>query len=228
MLRTKTWILTDSEQKFASKNYNLVKWIAFKYRNTGFSEEDVTSMAHEALVKAVKDFDPQKGTFSTIFTWKFKGVFNYEKRFVSRKKRKAVLVSTIQDFGKEISILDLIPSNDPNPDEILEKKVEIKLAKDFSRKIKDPIDKEIWEKIIISPEPLTKKRLAKELGIHWKTISVRELRLLKKFKEQQNREANHAPCYKRCANCESPFVTEKEKQKFCSTACAKVYDQNSK
>lgn len=67
------WLAADgvaARDEFISSNYRLALSTARKYRNRGFSDEDLAQDAYAGLVRAVDRFDYAKGfRFSTMAVW---------------------------------------------------------------------------------------------------------------------------------------------------------------
>lgn len=77
--------MTKQQEKFFEENMNLVYYTISRYYPTHIGDEDIIQEGMLGLFRAVNDFDPEKGAFSTFAIYKIRGAIANEFKKVSRR-----------------------------------------------------------------------------------------------------------------------------------------------
>lgn len=73
-------MMTDEQRKIAEDNINLCYWKAHRYMHEygelffariGLNFDDLVSLGYAALCKCAIQYDPQRGTFASLYTWAY-------------------------------------------------------------------------------------------------------------------------------------------------------------
>ena len=173
------------------RNLRLVAHIVKKYSYPGKDVDDLISIGTVGLIKAIDSFDISKGT--RLATYAARCIEN-EILMLIRNNKKTKGEVYLQDpigtdkEGNEISLMDVLSSDEDSIIEIVENKIQIK-------KLYNKINLALMdrEKIIIQMRyglldgnPRTQREIALILGISRSYVSRIEKRALKKL----NRELN--------------------------------------
>lgn len=173
------------------RNLRLVAHIVKKYTYTGKDMDDLISIGTVGLIKAIDSFDIAKGT--RLATYAARCIEN-EILMLIRNNKKTKNEVYLQDpigvdkEGNEISLMDVLSSDDDSIIEIVQNKIE-------TRKLYEKINKDLTEreKIIIKMryglqdgKPRTQREIAKYLGISRSYVSRIEKRALKKLYKSLN------------------------------------------
>lgn len=171
------------------RNLRLVAHIVKKYSYPGKDVDDFISIGTVGLIKAIDSFDSSKGT--RLATYAAKCIEN-EILMLIRNNKKTKGEVYLQDpigidkEGNEISLLDVLSSDEDSIIEIVESKIQVK--KLYS-KIKTGLQARERTVIemrygLVDGKPKTQREIAKVLGISRSYVSRIEKRALKKlFKE---------------------------------------------
>lgn len=167
------------------RNLRLVAHIVKKY-NQGRDIEDLISIGTIGLIKAVNTFDSSKGRLATYAS---KCIENELLMMIRSEKKKSKEVSLHEPIGtdkegNEISLLDIIESNDVDiVDSMLQKKNINKLYE-----LIDTVLTEREKEIILSryglnhEKEITQREIAKKLGISRSYVSRIEKKAIKTLK----------------------------------------------
>lgn len=173
------------------RNLRLVAHIVKKYTYTGKDMDDLISIGTVGLIKAIDSFDIAKGT--RLATYAARCIEN-EILMLIRNNKKTKNEVYLQDpigvdkEGNEISLMDVLSSDEDSIIEIVQNKIETK-------KLYEKINKDLTEreKIIIKMryglqdgKPQTQREIAKYLGISRSYVSRIEKRALKKLYKSLN------------------------------------------
>ena len=187
--------LVSGDEKVRStlieRNLRLVVYIARKFENTGVNVEDLVSVGTIGLIKAVNTFNPEKKI--KLATYASRCIENEILMLIrnNKKNRNEVYLQDpigVDKEGNEISLIDILSSDDDSVIEIVENHIQIgKLYVEIDRVLKGR------EKAIIKMryglgdgKPKNQREIAQILGISWSYVSRIEKRALKKLYRQLN------------------------------------------
>jgi RNA polymerase sporulation-specific sigma factor len=173
------------------RNLRLVAHIVKKYSYSGKDVDDLISIGTIGLIKAIDSFDSSKGT--RLATYAARCIEN-EILMLIRNNKKTKGEVYLQDpigidkEGNEISLIDVLSSEENSIIEIVENKIQIKkLYKKINTSLMER------EKIIIQMryglvdgKPKTQREIAEILGISRSYVSRIEKRALKKLYKELN------------------------------------------
>ena len=173
------------------RNLRLVAHIVKKYSYPGKDVDDLISIGTVGLIKAIDSFDAGKGT--RLATYAARCIEN-EILMLIRNNKKTKGEVYLQDpigidkEGNEISLMDVLSSDEDSIIDIVESKIQIK--KLYSKINVALMDR---EKIIIQMRyglldgnPRTQREIALILGISRSYVSRIEKRALKKLNKELN------------------------------------------
>jgi len=182
------------------RNLRLVAHIVKKYSYPGKDVDDLISIGTVGLIKAIDSFDTSKGT--RLATYAARCIEN-EILMLIRNNKKTKGEVYLQDpigidkEGNEISLMDVLSSDEDSIIEIVENKIQIK-------KLYNKINLALMdrEKIIIQMRyglldgnPRTQREIALILGISRSYVSRIEKRALKKlYRELNNTNKTRLNC----------------------------------
>ncbi|WP_102400586.1 RNA polymerase sporulation sigma factor SigK [Haloimpatiens massiliensis] len=174
------------------RNLRLVAHIVKKYSYPNKEVDDLISIGTIGLIKAIDSFDSSKGT--RLATYAARCIEN-EILMLIRNNKKIKSEIYLQDpigvdkEGNEISLMDVLSSDEDSIIEIVQSKIQIKK---LYNKIEEVLQGR--EKFIIKMrygledgKPRTQREIARQLGISRSYVSRLEKRALKKlYKELKN------------------------------------------
>ena len=173
------------------RNLRLVAHIVKKYSYPGKDVDDLISIGTVGLIKAIDSFDASKGT--RLATYAARCIEN-EILMLIRNNKKIKGEVYLQDAigtdteGNEISLMDVLSSDEDSIIEIVENKIQIK-------KLYDKINLALMdrEKIVIQMryglldgKPRTQREIALILGVSRSYVSRIEKTVLKKLNKELN------------------------------------------
>ena len=183
----------EAREKLIRHNLRLVIHIAKKYEGCGEDNEDLISIGVIGLIKAVDTFSPSKEV--KISTYAARCIDNEILMHIRANKKYYTNASVGDSIGMDkdgssITLLDILPSSEPLPDEILNKKIKLEKLIKFAP-ILDEKEKEIISlRYGINNQRLTQKEVAKKYKISRSYVSRIEKRaltkLLNEFKKEEN------------------------------------------
>jgi RNA polymerase sporulation-specific sigma factor len=175
------------------RNLRLVAHIVKKYSYLGKDVDDYISIGTVGLIKAIDTFDNSKGT--RLATYAAKCIEN-EILMLIRNNKKTKNEMYLQDpigidkEGNEISLMDVLSSEEDSIIEIVESKIQTK-------KLYEKINTSLTERErnvvqmrygLTDGKPRTQREIAKSLGISRSYVSRIEKKSLRKlFKELNNK-----------------------------------------
>ena len=182
---------SDAKNILVERNLRLVAHIVKKYAYSGKESDDLISIGTVGLIKAIDSFNSSKGT--RLATYAARCIEN-EILMLIRNNKKTKGEVYLQDpigvdkEGNEISLMDVLGSEDDSVIEIVENRIQVKkLYNEIENCLKGR------EKIIIilryglnDGKPKTQREIAKALGISRSYVSRIEKRALKKLYKQLN------------------------------------------
>lgn len=175
----------EARDRLIEHNLRLVAHIVKKFENTGEDSEDLISIGTIGLIKAIESYSDGKGT--KLATYAARCIENeilMHLRALKKTKKDVSLHDPIgQDKeGNEISLMDILKSENDDVVETIQQAMEIERIREFVH-ILDEREKEV----IIGRFGLglkkerTQRELAKELGISRSYVSRIEKRALMKL-----------------------------------------------
>jgi RNA polymerase sporulation-specific sigma factor len=175
----------EARDRLIEHNLRLVAHIVKKFENTGEDSEDLISIGTIGLIKAIESYSYGKGT--KLATYAARCIENeilMHLRALKKTKKDVSLHDPIgQDKeGNEISLMDVLKSENEDVVETIQQSLELEKIKDFVH-ILDGREKEV----IVGRFGLglkkekTQREIAKELGISRSYVSRIEKRALMKL-----------------------------------------------
>lgn len=173
------------------RNLRLVAHIVKKYSYPGKDIDDLISIGTVGLIKAIDSFDSSKGT--RLATYAARCIEN-EILMLIRNNKKVKGEVYLQDpigidkEGNEISLMDVLSSEEDSIVEIVESKIQIKkLYKKINSCLMDR-ERSIIEMRygLLDGNPKTQREIAKLMGISRSYVSRIEKRALKKLYKEMN------------------------------------------
>jgi RNA polymerase sporulation-specific sigma factor len=173
------------------RNLRLVAHIVKKYSYPGKDIDDLISIGTVGLIKAIDSFDSSKGT--RLATYAARCIEN-EILMLIRNNKKVKGEVYLQDpigidkEGNEISLMDVLSSEEDSIVEMVESKIQIKkLYKKINSCLMDR-ERSIIEMRygLLDGNPKTQREIAKLMGISRSYVSRIEKRALKKLYKEMN------------------------------------------
>lgn len=171
------------------RNLRLVAHIVKKYSYPGKEVDDLISIGTVGLIKAIDSFDSSKGT--RLATYAAKCIEN-EILMLIRNNKKNKSEVYLQDpigidkEGNEISLMDVLSSDEDSIIEIVESKIQIKKLYSKINTCLSEREKNVVEMRygLLEGKPKTQREIAKILGISRSYVSRIEKRALKKLNKE--------------------------------------------
>lgn len=178
------------------RNLRLVAHIVKKYSYPGKDIDDLISIGTVGLIKAIDSFDINKGT--RLATYAARCIEN-EILMLIRNNKKTKGEIYLQDpigidkEGNEISLMDVLSSEEDSIIEVVESKIQIKKLYNKIHNCLQDREKIIIEMRygLVDGKPKTQREIAKVLGISRSYVSRIEKRALKKLFKELN--GKHKP-----------------------------------
>jgi RNA polymerase sporulation-specific sigma factor len=173
------------------RNLRLVAHIVKKYSYPGKEVDDLISIGTVGLIKAIDSFDSSKGT--RLATYAAKCIEN-EILMLIRNNKKIRNEVYLQDpigvdkEGNEISLMDVLSSDDDSIIEIVEQKIQVKKLYSKINTCLSQREKSVVEMRygLLEGKPRTQREIAKILGISRSYVSRIEKKALKKLYKELN------------------------------------------
>lgn len=173
------------------RNLRLVAHIVKKYSYPGKDVDDLISIGTVGLIKAIDSFDCSKGT--RLATYAAKCIEN-EILMLIRNNKKTKGEVYLQDpigidkEGNEISLMDVLSSDEDSIIEIVESKIQVKRLYGKINTCLLSREKTVIEMRygLLDGKPKTQREIAKLLGISRSYVSRIEKRALKKLYRELN------------------------------------------
>lgn len=178
----------DQEAKdvLIERNLRLVAHIVKKYNQGNRDMEDLISIGTIGLIKAVNTFDSSKGRLATYAS---KCIENELLMMIRSEKKKSKEISLQEPIGtdkegNEISLLDIIESEDLDIIDTMEKKKNVSKLYDSIEKTLTKREREIivFRYGLSDCKEVTQREIAKKLGISRSYVSRIEKKAIKKLK----------------------------------------------
>nr|WP_281418274.1 RNA polymerase sporulation sigma factor SigK [Clostridium simiarum] len=176
----------EAKSILVERNLRLVAHIVKKYSYPGKDMDDLISIGTVGLIKAIDSFDNTKGT--RLATYAARCIEN-EILMLIRNNKKIKGEVYLQDpigidkEGNEISLMDVLSSEDDSVVELVEQKIQIKKLYSKINTVLQHREKIIIEMRygLIDGKCKTQREIAKLLGISRSYVSRIEKRALKKL-----------------------------------------------
>jgi len=173
------------------RNLRLVAHIVKKYSYPGKDVDDLISIGTVGLIKAIDSFDSCKGT--RLATYAAKCIEN-EILMLIRNNKKIKNEVYLQDpigvdkEGNEISLMDVLSSDEDSIIEIVEQKIQVKKLYSKINTCLSQREKSVVEMRygLLESKPKTQREIAKILGISRSYVSRIEKKALKKLYKELN------------------------------------------
>lgn len=173
------------------RNLRLVAHIVKKYAYPGKDMDDLISIGTVGLIKAIDSFDTRKGT--RLATYAAKCIEN-EILMLIRNNKKSKGEVYLQDpigvdkEGNEISLMDVLSSEEDSIIEIVENKIQVKKLYGKISSILQERERAVIEMRygLIDGRPKTQREIAEILEISRSYVSRIEKRALKKLYKEMN------------------------------------------
>lgn len=173
------------------RNLRLVAHIVKKYSYPGKDIDDLISIGTVGLIKAIDSFDSSKGT--RLATYAARCIEN-EILMLIRNNKKTKGELYLQDpigvdkEGNEISLMDVLSSEEDSIIEIVESKIQVKKLYSKIETCLTPREKTVIEMRygLLDGKPKTQREIALILGISRSYVSRIEKRSLKKLYKELN------------------------------------------
>ncbi|MEY7999531.1 RNA polymerase sporulation sigma factor SigK [Clostridium sp. Mt-5] len=173
------------------RNLRLVAHIVKKYSYPGKEVDDLISIGTVGLIKAIDSFDGSKGT--RLATYAAKCIEN-EILMLIRNNKKIRNEVYLQDpigvdkEGNEISLMDVLSSDEDSIIEIVEQKIQVKKLYSKINTCLSQREKSVVEMRygLLEGKPRTQREIAKILGISRSYVSRIEKKALKKLYKELN------------------------------------------
>jgi len=178
----------EAKNKLIEHNLRLVAHIVKKYAKNQDEADDLLSIGTIGLIKGINTFTTDKKT--RLSTYVAKCIHNEILMVLRAKKHQPSEVSLSESIGcdkegNEVTLMDIIPSEDEEISENLEKKQKIKKLYEG---IKNSLDER--ERVIIEMryglgdgKEVPQRKIAKKLGISRSYVSRIEKKAVEKLKE---------------------------------------------
>lgn len=179
----------DLEARYVliERNLRLVAHISKKYQNSEEDMEDLISIGTIGLIKAISTFNYERG--NRLATYAARCIDNELLMYFRGKRKVSKEVSLYEPIGtdkegNQISLLDVVESNDRDIFEMIELKGNIKKVYELIPEVLNDREREIIELRygLYNRRPVTQREIADKLGISRSYVSRIEKRALEKLK----------------------------------------------
>lgn len=177
-----------AKQKLIEHNLRLVVYVAKKFSSTDIDVEDLISIGSLGLIKAVNTY--KSGKNIKLATYASKCIENEILMYLRKVSRQKQVVSldeplNVDGDGNELILSDLLPSEENNPIESVEKNTE----KEILWRIINKLNKREKEIMVLrfglgGGEELTQKEVADSLGISQSYISRLEKKIVVRIRKE--------------------------------------------
>lgn len=175
----------DARAKLIEHNLRLVAHIVKKFESNTNDVDDLIGIGTVGLIKGIDSFSPDKNIKLT--TYIAKCAQNEILMYFRSNKKNSKNVSLYDGIsydkdGNEITILDVLKTDDPDFAEEIHKNDNIKLLKEYMN-VLSPKEKEVIVKRygLNNTDEITQKEIAKNLGISRSYVSRIEKRAITKI-----------------------------------------------
>ena len=190
----------DARCKLIEHNLRLVAHIVKKFESNTNDTDDLIGIGTVGLIKGIDSFSPDKNIKLTTYVAKCaeNEILMHFRADKKNSKNVSLYDSISYDKeGNEITILDVLKTEDPDYADEIHKNDNVKLLKKFM-KLLNPREREVISKRygLNNNDEITQKEIAKKLGISRSYVSRIEKRAITKIlrefiKNDSNRYENH-------------------------------------
>lgn len=177
-----------AKQKLIEHNLRLVVYVAKKFSSTELDVEDLISIGSLGLIKAVNTY--KSGKNIKLATYASKCIGNEILMYLRKVSKQKQIVSldeplNVDGDGNELILSDLLPSEDNNPIESVEKSTEKEILWRVINKL-NAREKEIMVLRfgLSGGDELTQKEVADSLGISQSYISRLEKKIVVRIRKE--------------------------------------------
>ena len=175
----------DARNILIERNLRLVAHVCKKYSNSNVDQDDLISIGTIGLIKGINSFKPEKG--ARLSTYVSRCIDNEILMHFRADKKNSKNVSIYDGIsydkeGNEVTILDVLKTEDPDFNEEIYKNDNIKLLKEYMN-ILTPRERDVLTKRygLDNNDEITQKEIAKSLGISRSYVSRIEKRAITKI-----------------------------------------------
>ena len=175
----------DARNILIERNLRLVAHVCKKYSNSNVDQDDLISIGTIGLIKGINSFKPEKG--ARLSTYVSRCIDNEILMHFRADKKNSKNVSIYDGIsydkdGNEITILDVLKTNDPDFADEIYRNDNIKSLKKYmnilTSRERDVLTKRYG---LNNNDEITQKEIAKELGISRSYVSRIEKRAITKI-----------------------------------------------
>lgn len=179
---------TEAKNKLIEHNLRLVAHIVKKYARDSDEADDLLSIGTIGLIKGINTFTTDKKT--RLSTYVAKCIHNEILMVLRAKKHQPSEVSLSESIGcdkegNEVTLMDIIPSEEEEIEENFEKKQKIKKLYSGIKKALDERERVIIEMRygLNDGKEVPQRKIAKKLGISRSYVSRIEKKAIEKLKD---------------------------------------------
>jgi RNA polymerase sporulation-specific sigma factor len=181
----------EAKAKLIEHNLRLVVYISKKFSNTGLDIEDLISVGAIGLIKAVNSYEPDKQIkLATYASRCIENEILMHLRKVSKIRNEVSITEPIKvDWeGNELSLMDILGSDDDCPTTTLELSVEKQILQNAVKHLNKREQEIVSLRFgLFQTEEKTQKEVADMLGISQSYISRLEKKIIEKLKKEMNK-----------------------------------------
>lgn len=178
----------EAKNKLIEHNLRLVAHIVKKYAQNKDESDDLLSIGTIGLIKGINTYTTNKNT--RLSTYVAKCIHN-EILMVLRAKKHSVSEVSLSEAigsdkeGNEITLMDIVSSEDENLEETYENRMEVKKMYDGIKNVLDPRERAIIEMRygLSDGREIPQREIARMLGISRSYVSRIEKKAVEKLKE---------------------------------------------
>ena len=178
----------DARNILIERNLRLVAHVCKKYSNSNVDQDDLISIGTIGLIKGINSFKPEKG--ARLSTYVSRCIDNEILMHFRADKKNSKNVSIYDGIsydkeGNEVTILDVLKTEDPDFNEEIYKNDNIKLLKEYMN-ILTPRERDVLTKRygLDNSDEITQKEIAKNLGISRSYVSRIETKAIGKLAKE--------------------------------------------
>lgn len=186
----------EAKNKLIEHNLRLVAHIVKKYAQTQDESDDLLSIGTIGLIKGVSTYTPDKKT--RLSTYVAKCVHNEILMVLRAKKHALPEVSLSESIGcdkegNDVTLLDVLPSEDPEIGEHFEEKTRVNKLYESIRSCLTERERMIIERRygLSDGREMPQRKLADMLGISRSYVSRIEKRAVEKLKNEMERRGEN-------------------------------------
>ena len=178
----------EAKKELILRNMRLVAHVAKKYQNSDEDMEDLISIGTVGLIKAISTYKEDYG--SRLATYAARCIDNELLMYFRARKKVSKDVSLYEPIGtdkegNQISLLDIVESDEPDVVEQMEAKRQIKLILALVPQVLSERERSIIVSRygLYGSKPMTQREIASGLGISRSYVSRIEKRALEKLRK---------------------------------------------